>query len=76
MYVTGARAAYPAVTIVLAAGMAKVVVEAVELATLAPDQLWNCCPEGAALATMVTTFPAANDALLLPFAVPLITVSV
>jgi hypothetical protein len=52
---------------VFAAGIVKVVLDALEFVTVAPDQLWNCCPEGAALAEIGTTVPAAYEPLPVPF---------
>jgi hypothetical protein len=46
------------VTVVLLAGIVKVVLAAVGFATVAPDQSWNTSPAGGVLARMETTAPA------------------
>ena len=48
-----------AATVVFAAGMVRVVDDELALATVAPVQLENTSPAGAAPAVMVTTVPAA-----------------
>ena len=64
-------------TVVLADGMVMVVVLAMGLATVAPDQVWKASPVGGAFAAMVAGVPGSTAPDVAPLAkVPFTTVSV